>query len=263
VGTVQGSGPPALLLHGGPGMSDYLADLAFELSEVVTIARYQQRGLAPSVAEGDRTVEGHVADAVAVLDALGWDRAWVIGHSWGGHLAMHVAVAAPDRLLGLVVLDALGALPDGGGEALGVNLMRGLTEEQRTYVEDYNAREEAGNGTPEEALAAFNILWPHYFADPASAPPVPDFRMDLEGGLMTWPSITRHFEEGTLERGLTQLRMPVLVVHGDASPIPPVEAERTAALIPGVTLRIPPGVGHFPWKEEPGSVRREVEAFLG
>jgi pimeloyl-ACP methyl ester carboxylesterase len=261
-GWVQGSGPPALLLHGGPGMSDYLADLTKELSPVLTIARYQQRGLEPSVLDGDRSVEGHVADAVAVLDALGWDRAWVIGHSWGGHLAMHLAVARPDRLSGLLVLDALGAVPDGGGAALGENLTRDLTDEQRTFVEDYNAREEAGNGTPEEALAAFNVLWPHYFSDPAAAPPVPDFRMDLEGGLMTWQSITAHFEEGTLEKGLTQLQMPVLVIHGDASPVPPVEAERTAALIPGVTLRILPGVGHFPWKEDPGSMRREIEAFL-
>ena len=94
-------------------MSDYLADLAAELYPVMTIARYQQRGLAPSVVDGDRTVEGHVADAVAVMDALGWDKAWVIGHSWGGHLAMHLAVARPDRLLGMVALDALGAVPDG------------------------------------------------------------------------------------------------------------------------------------------------------
>ena len=75
VGWLRGSGPNALLLHGGPGLSDYLADLAAELSETMTVARYQQRGLAPSVVDGDRTVDGHVADAVAVLEALGWDRA--------------------------------------------------------------------------------------------------------------------------------------------------------------------------------------------
>src|SRR6185503_19741500 len=101
VGSVEGSGPPALLLHGGPGMSDYLADLTEELSPVVTIARYQQRGLEPSVMDGDTSVEGHVADAVAVLDALGWDRAWVIVHSWGGHLAMHVCGGASGEAAGL------------------------------------------------------------------------------------------------------------------------------------------------------------------
>jgi pimeloyl-ACP methyl ester carboxylesterase len=262
VGWVRGSGPPALLLHGGPGMSDYTADLAGELSDVLTIARYQQRGLAPSVVDGDRTVEGHVADAVAVLDALGWDRAWVIGHSWGGHLAMHLALARPERLLGLVAIDTLGAVADGGMTVMAENLMRGLTDEERALVEENGAREEAGQGTSEASLEAFRLLWPHYFSDPASAPPMPDFRMDLEGALMTVPSIMAHFDEGTLERGLAQLRMPTLVVHGDASPIPYTEAERTAALIPGVSLRILPGMGHIPWMEQPGLVREAVEGFL-
>ena len=175
---------------------------------------------------------------------------------------MHLAVAAPDRLVGLVVLDALGAVPDGGGEALGENLGRGLTDEQRVSVEEYNAREEAGEGTPEESLEVLRTLWPYNFGDPTSAPAMPDMQMDLEGGLMTWPSITAHFEEGTLERGVKQLRMPVLVVHGAASPVPYSEAERTAALLPGASLRILPGVGHFPWIEQPGSVRREVGALL-
>jgi pimeloyl-ACP methyl ester carboxylesterase len=262
VASVRGIGPPALLLHGGPGMSDYLADLAAELSPVLTVARYQQRGLAPSVVHGDRTVEGHVADAVAVLDALGWDRAWVIGHSWGGHLAMHLAVARPERLLGMVAIDALGAVPDGGAVALGENLMRGLTDEERVRIEEYSVREEAGEGTAEESLEALRTLWPYYFGDPASAPPMPDMTIDLEGHLMTWRSVMQHFEDGTLEHGLAQLRMPALILHGAASPIPYSEAERVAELIPGASLRILPGVGHLAWMEQPGSVRREVEAFL-
>jgi len=76
-------------------------------------------------------------------------------------------------------------------------------------------------------------------------------------------SSARWFHEaGTLERGLPQLRIPALVLHGAASPIPASEAERTAALIPGVSLRILPGIGHFAWIEAPGSVRRELEAVL-
>lgn len=259
---MNGIGPPVLLLHGGPGMSDYLSDLAEELAPIATVARYQQRGLAPSVEEGDRTVEGHVVDAVAVLDALGWDRAWVIGHSWGGHLVMHLAVTHPERMLGMVVFDALGAVPDGGGEALGTNLMRNLTGAERSWVEAYYAREEAGGGTAEESLEALRVLWPHYFGDPTTATPMPKLRLDLEGHLMTWPSVMQHFEAGTLERGLPGLRMPVLVLHGASSPIPASEAERTAALIPGVVLRILPGIGHFAWIEEPGSVRRELETLL-
>ena len=48
-----GSGPPVLLLHGGPGLGfDYLRDLADELAEENDVAWYQQRGLEPSDAEG-------------------------------------------------------------------------------------------------------------------------------------------------------------------------------------------------------------------
>src|SRR5689334_1229485 len=86
VGWLSGDGPPLLLLHGGPGLSEYLQPLAAELAPAFSVFRYQQRGLAPSATEGDRSVDGHVADAVSVLDGLGWERAWVAGHSWGGHL---------------------------------------------------------------------------------------------------------------------------------------------------------------------------------
>ena len=100
-GRRAGSGPPVLLLHGGPGLGfDYLRGLADELAQENDVAWYQQRGLAPSAAEGPYTVATDVDDARRVLDALGWDKAWVVGHSWGGHLAMHVVEALPERYSG-------------------------------------------------------------------------------------------------------------------------------------------------------------------
>jgi pimeloyl-ACP methyl ester carboxylesterase len=102
-------GEPALILHGGPGMSDYTEPLADELSRSFRAIRYQQRGKSPSTTAGPLTVEAHVADAFAVLDELRLERAWVVGHSWGGHLAMHVAAAEPQRVSGLVAVGTLGA----------------------------------------------------------------------------------------------------------------------------------------------------------
>ena len=46
-----------------------------------------------------------------MLDALGLERAWVIGHSWGAFLGMHLAILHPERLLGLIAVSPLGALP--------------------------------------------------------------------------------------------------------------------------------------------------------
>ncbi|HEX6475036.1 MAG TPA: alpha/beta hydrolase [Candidatus Limnocylindria bacterium] len=255
------AGPPALLLHGGPSLSEYLDSLAAELAGVVTSARYQQRGLAPSLVEGPFDVDTHVADAVGVLDALGWDRAWVIGHSWGGHLAMHLAVAHPERLLGLVVLDSLGAVDDGGTAMLGPNLMAELSDGDRARVEEIDARDDRGEATEADSLEMMRVLWPFYFGDPAAAPPMPAFRFHT-GGVSTWASIRDHFERRTLERGLPPLETPVLITHGERSPIPFVEAERTAALVPAARLEMHAGKGHWPWLEEPGYVRRLVTEML-
>ena len=254
------SGPPALLLHGGPSLSEYLDSLAEELAGVLTTARYQQRGLAPSLVEGTLDVETHVADAVAVLDALGWDRAWLVGHSWGGHLAMHVAAAHPERVMGLVVLDGLGAVGDGGTAALGPSLTAMLSDDVRARVEELDAKGDRGEASEDEHREQMRLVWPYYFADPSSAPPMPAFRFHPFGAV-TWDSIKQHFERRTLERGLPTFTMPALVVHGERSPIPPVEAERTAALMPQAQLAIN-RYGHWPWLEEPGLVRKLISEFV-
>jgi hypothetical protein len=60
-----------LVVHGGPGLSDYTAPLAAELEDAFGVIRYQQRGLAPSTTSGPFGISEHVADAIAVLDAAG------------------------------------------------------------------------------------------------------------------------------------------------------------------------------------------------
>jgi pimeloyl-ACP methyl ester carboxylesterase len=254
------SGPPALLLHGGPSLSDYLDSLAAELAGVLTTARYQQRGLAPSLVEGPHDVDTHVADAVAVLDSLGWDRAWIVGHSWGGHLAMHLAVAHPERILGLVVLDGLGAVGDGGLSALGPNLTGSLSEDDRARVEELDALGDRGEATEAESLEQMQLVWPYYFGHPAGAPQMPAFRFHPFGAA-TWASIGEHFRRRTLELGLPALEMPVLITQGERSPLPVVEAERTAALMPDAQLAIHRH-GHWPWLEEPGLVRNLIAGFV-
>ena len=77
VGWESGDGERALVLHGGPLISDYTAPLAEQLDGLRTI-RYQQRGLPPSTTAGPFDVEANVADALAVLDARGVARAWAI-----------------------------------------------------------------------------------------------------------------------------------------------------------------------------------------
>ena len=150
-----GEGPPALLLHGGPAVSDYTEGCAAELGDLFSTIRYTQRGARPSAAGPPYSIESHTADALAVLDSLEVVRAWAIGHSWGGHLALHLLAVAPERLLGLVCIDTLGA-HDIFAE-YGENLRRGLTEAQVARLDEVEARRRGGGelGGPISAPTGF------------------------------------------------------------------------------------------------------------
>jgi pimeloyl-ACP methyl ester carboxylesterase len=259
----SGSGAPVLILHGGPGLSDYTAPLAGELDDAFGVIRFQQRGLAPSTTSGPFDVGQHVADAIAVLDAAGAGRAYVIGHSWGGHLAMHLAARHQDRLLGLVMVDPLGAVPDGGENDLGRILAERIPPGQAARAAELDERAMAGQGTVQDALEGLAIVWPGYFSSPLKAPPMPPLGLSLECYSGTFASVHWHFEQQTLERALPSLRVPAVFVLGAASPIPPRHGVASAALIPGARHVIEDDCGHFIWLERPGSVRRALQSISG
>jgi proline iminopeptidase len=216
--------------------------------------RFQQRGIPPTTLGGPFTVDAHMEDALAVLDGLEIGRAMVVGHSWGGHLALHLAAAFPGRLDGALIVDTLGAVPDGGGAALGERLLARLSVADAARVAKIEERETAGEATEDESKEALGIVWPGYFADPTSAPPMPDMRMSVTCFAETLASIADHFDRRTLERGLPRSTVTAHFLAGRESPIPFFESERSAELMPRATVEIVDDCGHFPWLEQPGSV---------
>jgi pimeloyl-ACP methyl ester carboxylesterase len=256
-GLRAGKGPPVLLLHGGPGMSfDYLRDLAEELAEENDVAWYQQRGQAPSGEEGPHTVATDVDDARRVLDALGWDKAYVVGHSWGGHLALHVAEAMPDRLLGVLCVDPLGAVGDGRWPEFDEEMLRRTPESVRGRAKEIDELSMKGAADDALALEGFRLVWPAYFADPDASPPMPEVQMASERTGQMVPSINAELPK--LEAGLAQIRVPVGFVHGSQSPMPLAASTDAAERIPGAWVDIVDGAGHFIWVEAPGAVRASL-----
>jgi pimeloyl-ACP methyl ester carboxylesterase len=253
-GLRAGSGPPVLLLHGGPGLGfDYLRDLAEELADENDIAWYQQRGLAPSAEAGPYSVAIDVDDARRVLDALGWEQAYVVGHSWGGHLALHVAEAIPDRLLGVLSVDPLGAIGDGRWPEFDAEIFRRTPESVRARARELDELSTRGEADDELALESMRLVWPAYFADPENAPAMPELRMASERGAQMYQSIIE--ELPALEAGLPGIRVPVGFVHGSRSPMPLAASADAAERIPGAWVEVADGAGHFVWVEAPGAVR--------
>jgi pimeloyl-ACP methyl ester carboxylesterase len=257
-----GSGSRVLLLHGGPGIGfDYLRDLADELAQENDVAWYQQRGPEPSPADGPYTVGVDVGDARRVLDALGWETAYVVGHSWGGHLALHVAVAMPERLLGVLAVDPLGAVGDGCWAAFDEEILRRTPEDVRARARELDALRSAGGVDEELALEGMRLVWAAYFADPGRAPPMPEFRYSSDRSAQVGQSIVT--ELPALEAALPRIRVPVGFVHGSRSPMPLAASTDAAERIPGAWVAVVDGAGHFVWVEAPGSVRDALRRLTG
>jgi pimeloyl-ACP methyl ester carboxylesterase len=250
-----------LAIHGGPGINyDYLDDAVAELADGYQVATYQQRGLAPSTEEGEFTVAEAVADIAAVLDGLGWDTACLMGHSWGGHLVFHAAVSIPDRLDGVLSVDPLGAVGDGGAEAFGSEMLARVPDASRERARELEEKDAAGEATLAEVHEAFSLYWRSYFADPSSAPPMPEMRFAPEVSRALWLDLLNRLP--ALEASLPRIDIPVGVVVGELSPMPPRAGVDTAERVPGAWSHVEPGAGHFVWHESPGSVRAAMDRLL-
>lgn len=260
-GWVVGEGPPVLALHGGPALSfSYLDGVVEEVAAAHRVATFQQRGLAPSTTDGEFTVAEAVGDIVAVLDELGWDTAYLMGHSWGGHLALHAAAAIPDRLAGVLAIDPLGGVGDGGAAAFVTELRARLLDANRPRFDELEVKESDEGLTPEEDLEQLGLLWPCYFAEPASAPPMPPIELSQAAYVGLWGDLTARLPE--LEAALPSISVPVGVLVGERSPIPTSAGSDTAERIPGAWWRAEPGAGHFIWLEVPGAVLAAMDRLV-
>jgi pimeloyl-ACP methyl ester carboxylesterase len=254
---VAPDGQRVLLLHGGPGLSyGYVDGLAEDIGYAWTLASFQQRGLAPSTTEGPFDVATATADVVSVLDALGWDKATVIGHSWGGHLALHLAVAIPERLDGVLCVDLLGAVGDGGIAEFQAAMVARASQESLAMAEELDHKAMRGEAQPGDAIESLRLLWPSYYADPASAPPMPDIQMSVEAYAGLWASVGEQM--AGLQQALPGVTVPMGIVMGECSPMPTSAGSDVAGLVPSAWLDVVPGAGLLPWYEAPGSVRRAL-----
>jgi pimeloyl-ACP methyl ester carboxylesterase len=260
-GWLCGEGPPVLAIHGGPGMNyDYLDEAVEELAAHYRVATFQQRGLAPSTAGGEFTVAEAVADVASVLDGLGWDRAYLMGHSWGGHLVFHAAVALPERVVGVLSVDPLGAVGDGGSEAFGAEMLARVPEDLRERAHELDEKDTAGEATPEEELEAFSLFWSSYFAVPSEAPPMPRVEFCTPANQGLWADLVARLPE--LEASLPSITTPFGVLVGERSPMPTSAGTDSAARIPGAWSHVEPGAGHFVWHEAPGCLLAAMDRLV-
>ena len=184
------------------------------------------------------TAEDMTDDAVAVLDALGWDSAHLLGHSMGGQLAQRTALRHPGRVLSITSSASMPSDVGSLGTARYVRLGTVARLARMKFPEGHD-------GDIALALAAARaIASPGYPFDEAAARRRAE--RDQVSGVRDTAAQSR--QAGAKWHGgrLSQLCVPTLVLHGAEDPLlRPAAAWRTAAAISGARLVILPGVGHY------------------
>jgi pimeloyl-ACP methyl ester carboxylesterase len=240
---------PTLLLINGLGSQclNYQVEWCqLFCDEGFQVVRFDNRdvGLSTKLEGTDYTLTDMADDAVAVLDALGADKAHVMGCSMGGMIVQRLSIDHPDRVFSLTsVMSRTGETGYGESseEALAF-LLAPPAPSREAYIERQVAALHVYGSKPE---------WLDEEAISARAAAAYDRCFYPEGVGRQMKAVTA---DGSRAEQLAQLLLPALVIHGSRDTlIAPSGGRRTAALIPGARYVEIEGMGHdYPppvWKE--------------
>jgi proline iminopeptidase len=242
----MGAGPPCVVLHGGLGIDHTmyqatLAPLAPHWELVFPDHRGNGRSGRPPLET--ITVPQLADDAAALIAHLGFDRALVLGHSYGGFVAQELALRHPTLVEGLVLVATTpGQL--GTGERAEDSAGPPLPDE----VADLLATPPSDDA---ELADGMRRLLPYYLHRRDAEEVAPAF----EGTVYDRDAMVRGFEElagwSSVDR-LGHLDTPTLLVVGrhDVFSSPP-QSWRIASRVPDAELVVLDGSGHLPWIDEP------------
>lgn len=218
-----GEGPvPVVMCHGGPGLSDNLAPLAAMVEDLCLVHRYDQRGGGRSSGDGPFTVSQFIEDLERLREHWGHETWIVVGHSWGGWLALLYATRYAARTTGLIAIGMPPPMSSGWREGYERELEARIPEEERGFYLDVARRRGDGEVIPSDVERRWRLLkWRTDFEDPAVAPefseefPFPvsgEVNRDLNAEMTAWDAT------GTLIAELGPPSGPSLFLHGLATP---------------------------------------------
>ncbi len=203
-----------------------------------------QRGFGDSDRpDGGYGIDDLATDAVALLDAVGIERATVVGHSLGSFIARRVAVAHPERVARLVLIDS------------GLPPTNPVTREIQASLRDL------ADSVPVEFTRAFQagtayVPLPEAFFEGIVAE-------SLKAPARVWRDVFAGLLAYEDAQQLSRITAPTLILWGDRDALfPRNDQELLVAAIPGARLKIYQETGHCPNWERPEQVVADLDAFV-
>ncbi len=261
---VMGQGYPLVLMHGGPGQ-DYTTLLPFQpLADQFTLIFYDHRcnGHSEGAEVTTMTWENLTADADALRQTLGFDQWAVLGHSFGGNVALEYALRYPQSLSHLVLMNAGGDQWWVNQNALEILAKRGYSAAAVAAARRfYN-----GQITVEEYFpTVFKFIGAYFYhinllgmVHEIISGPRTKFRPEA-----TIFGYSQLLNGWTVMDRLGEIKAPALVIAGRHDFLfPPEHQAILADRLPDAQLEIVERAGHNPQMEQPAEVIERIRRFL-
>lgn len=265
-----GMGLPIIVLHGGPGLSqDYLLPQLYKLAESNLVIFYDQRGSGKSVetdlSEKHINIDQFVEDLETLRRSLEFDKFILMGHSWGGLLAMQYAVNYPENLIGLILLNTAPA--DYKGQKAFQEEFQLRTKKIHSDIKPFFAYEDFKKLNAAQISDLYRKLFSVYFYNPKEVNNLSlNFNVkSAQSGFKVMAEMSKTYwlhPNVNLFPRLKKLTVPTFILHGKQDIVPAWTAQKIKDAISNAEIVMLDQCDHFPFIEQSSPFFYELNNFL-
>jgi proline iminopeptidase len=261
-----GNGDPIVIVHGGP-LSDhgYLLPHLSALAENYELVFYDQRlsgRSAPRVDSASVRIATFVDDIEQLRVSLDLQQVHLIGHSWGGLIAMLYAIEHQQNLKSLILISSNGASSEIWREEQLIFAQR-MTAEDSAERQAIRESEAFVNQKPEAIEQMLRLSYRPLFHEPSLVDQlqlyVPD---DYADRSEQFRHMMVDMTEFDLHSALAGVTVPALILCGAAEPSAQLSGPMLHERFPNSTFVVIEEAGHFPFLEQPAAFMNAVRSFL-
>jgi len=251
----KGTGTPLVLIHGYTSSTYSWKEVFEPLSKSFRVIAVDLKGFGFSgKPDGDYTRRAQAILVAHLLEHLKIDKAWLCGSSMGGEVALNVAVANPQRVAGLILIDSAGVeVPGEGSLAPGYLLLPvvGRILVALSLTSDKLVRQGLEKSFYDQAKVTDDRVANYYRP------------LKTRGGQLAALRARTQWSMFPIEPDLGKITVPTLILWGAHDQLIPVTAgQKMNSLIKASKLVIFETCGHLPQEEMPARTIDEMTRFI-
>jgi len=251
----KGAGTPLVLIHGYTSSTYSWKDVFEPLARTFHVIAIDLKGFGFSgKPDGDYTRRAQALLVAHLLEHLNIEKAWLCGNSMGGEVALNVALANPQRVAGLILIDSAGVeVPGSGSLAPGYLLVPGIGRMliALSLTSDKLVRQGLAKSFYDQAKVTDDRVTNYYRP------------LQTRGGQLAALRARTQFSMFPVEPNLGQINVPTLILWGAQDALIPLAAgTKMSKLIKNSELVVFDNCGHLPQEEMPTRTVDEMTKFV-